>query len=428
VRDSLDRLEQDHEICAVLFAGGEEKVRAAVLRDPAAHYGRQVTMPGRDVARSLRDLARGGVAEVVIDLSGDPVLGPEDRMWLAAVSVGSGLEYRAPGMRLTPPLQEHVAGAPVVSVIGTGKRVGKTALGGHLATLLQERGERPVIVSMGRGGPAEPQVMPAGAAPGVAGLVELARGGSHAASDYVEDAVLTGVATVGCRRCGEGPAGEVLDSNTVAGVRLAMTLDASLVVLEGSGSGIPPVAADRTVCVAAAHGMRAANIGPLTAARLLRSQLVVLLGADALPAAERQALTGELRDWSDGGAVIAGALVPEPATPVSSGARVALFSTARPEALDALSDELRAQGLEIAVASANLGRREALERDLDSAVAAGCDVYLTELKAAAIDTVAERAQAAGAEIVFLRHRPRSLAGEPDLDDELLALCAAAVPA
>ena len=428
MRDALDRLERDHEISAVLFAGGEEKVRAAVLDDPATHYGRPVTMPGGDVVRSLRNLASGGTAELVIDLSGDPVLGPEDRMWLAAVSVGSGLEYRAPGMRLTPPLQEHVPGAPVVSVIGTGKRVGKTALGGHLATLLRARGDRPVIVSMGRGGPAEPQVMPAGEAPDAAGLLELARGGSHAASDYLEDAVLTGVATVGCRRCGEGPAGEVLDSNTVAGVRLAMALDPSLVVLEGSGSGIPPVAADRTVCVAGTHGMRAGGIAPLTAARLLRSQLVVLLGADALPEAERRALMGELRDWSDGGAAIASRLVPEPATPVPSGARVALFSTVREEALGAVGDELREQGLEIAVASANLARWEALERDLDSAAAAGCDVYLTELKAAAIDTVAERAQTAGAEIVFLRHRPRNLPGEPDLDGALLALCAAVVPA
>ncbi len=111
----------------MLFVGGEEKVRGAVLDDPRAHYGRPVTLAGPDAAESLRDLAAGGSAEVVFDLSGDPVLGAEDRMWLAAVATGSGLEYRAPGMRLTPPAQEHVPGAPIVSVIGTGKRVGKTA-------------------------------------------------------------------------------------------------------------------------------------------------------------------------------------------------------------------------------------------------------------------------------------------------------------
>ena len=34
-----------------------------------------------------------------------------------------------------------------------------------------------------------------------------------------------------------------------------------------------------------------------------------------------------------------------------------------------------------------------------------CDVYLTELKAAAIDTVAIRARAEGARVVFIRNRP-----------------------
>jgi cyclic 2,3-diphosphoglycerate synthase len=246
VRDALDVLEREHEIAAVLFVGGEEKVRGAVLDDPRAHYGRMVTLAGLDAAESLRDLAAGVPADVVVDLSGDPVLGAEDRMWLAAVATGSGLEYRAPGMTLAPPAQEHVPGAPIVSVIGTGKRVGKTALGGHLAMLLAEHDERPVIVSMGRGGPAEPVVIPAGEAPDADGLLAMARGGVHAASDYLEDAVLTGVATVGCRRCGEGPAGGVFHSNTVEGVRRAMELDPSLVVLEGSGSGIPPVQSDRT--------------------------------------------------------------------------------------------------------------------------------------------------------------------------------------
>ena len=42
------------------------------------------------------------------------------------------------------------------------------------------------------------------------------------------------------------------------------------------------------------------------------------------------------------------------------------------------------------VASTNLARRSALTADLDRAAAERCDVYLTELKAAAIDTVAER--------------------------------------
>ena len=55
--------------------------------------------------------------------------------------------------------------------------------------------------------------------------------------------------------------------------------------------------------------------------------------------------------------------------------------------------------------STNLARRSALAAELERAAAERCDVYLTELKAAAIDTVAVRAQREGARVVFIRNRP-----------------------
>jgi predicted GTPase len=84
----------------------------------------------------------------------------------------------------------------------------------------------------------------------------------------------------------------------------------------------------------------------------------------------------------------------EPAEPLPSGARVALFTTGAPAS----------EGVEPVVASANLARRAALASDLDRAAAQGCDVYLTELKAAAIDTVARRAVDEGARVLFVRNR------------------------
>ena len=58
-----------------------------------------------------------------MDLSGEPVLDPDARMELAAVALDAGLEYRAPGIRLTPPpaATPDTGGVPVVAVIGTGQ-------------------------------------------------------------------------------------------------------------------------------------------------------------------------------------------------------------------------------------------------------------------------------------------------------------------
>ena len=71
--------------------------------------------------------------------------------------------------------------------------------------------------------------------------------------------------------------------------------------------------------------------------------------------------------------------------------------------------------------SCNLARRDELQRDLGRAVDDGCGAFLTELKAAAVDTVAERAEREGVPVVLLRNRVVPLAGEPDLDAELMQL-------
>jgi cyclic 2,3-diphosphoglycerate synthetase len=83
-----------------------------------------------------------------------------------------------------------------------------TGLGGHPGI---------VVVAMGRGGPAEPEVIDGAAvALTVEDLLAWSRRGRHAASDHFEDAVLSRVVTVGCRRCGGGMAGEPFVSNVTA--------------------------------------------------------------------------------------------------------------------------------------------------------------------------------------------------------------------
>ena len=155
---------------------------------------------------------------------------------------------RGPDFRFSPPPMEPVD-VPTLAVIGTGKRVGKTAVTGHVARQLS-RSREIVVVAMGRGGPPEPEAVLV--PPTLDALLELSRGGRHAASDHLETAVVAGVATVGCRRCGGGLAGAVAVSNVLEGVAVARALSPDLVVLDGSGAALPPVDAGRRLLVTSA--------------------------------------------------------------------------------------------------------------------------------------------------------------------------------
>jgi cyclic 2,3-diphosphoglycerate synthase len=382
VRAALDRVEAERGLAAVVLCGGEEKIGPEVLAEPVRHYGRALA-PGDTPDEALRAAAGNGAPAAVLDLADEPALSAVARAEMASLAVHLGLAYEAPGAKLAPPTY-----APsnfeetVLAVIGTGKRTGKTALAGHWAALLRDRD--PVIVCMGRGGPAEPQLAEAGV--GLLELLALAREGRHAASDYLEGAALAGVPTVGCRRVGGGPAGEPAESNVPDGIGLAAALRPGVLILEGSGACVPPVEADRTVCLVGRE------VTGFDRVRTLRADLCLLTRDVRV---EGPSLRCELR--------------PEPAEPVPEGARVALFTTG----VEAC------EGVEPAVVSTNLAHRGELSEDLDRAAAEGCEVYLTELKAAAIDTVATRAQETGAQVIFVRNRPVGL--DHDLDAALLEL-------
>jgi cyclic 2,3-diphosphoglycerate synthetase len=367
VRGALARVERERPLVGVVFCGGEEKLGPEPLDE---QYGRPVEI---DPERALRRLAPE--AKVVVDLADEPVLPASAKLRIAALALHLGLGYEAPGARLDPPRYERVPfHGPTLAVIGTAKRTGKTAVAGHWAALLREHGADPVIVCMGRGGPAEPRL--AAADTGLEELLAIAAAGAHAASDYLEDAVLAGVRTVGCRRVGGGLVGEPAESNVPAGAALAAALDPGVIVFEGSGACIPPVEVDRTVCL-----VGAGEPEPFADYRLLRADLVLAANGAAAPPG---ALPFSLR--------------PEPAEPVPGDARVALFTTGV-RAVD---------GVEPVVASANLARRSALAEDLDRAAAEGCDLYLTELKAAAVDMVATQARAEDARVIFVRNRPEGV--------------------
>jgi cyclic 2,3-diphosphoglycerate synthetase len=201
-------------------------------------------------------------------------------------------------------------------------------------------------------------------------LLALSRSGRHAASDHLETAVVAGVTTVGCRRCGGGLAGATFSANVLDGARLAEELAPDVVVFDGSGAAIPPVATPARILVA--HDLDA-GLNPY---RALISDLVLSKSDQVVSAAQelgRRALRFDLRL--------------RPLEPLD-GRRAAVFTTGA----------ARVNHLEgVVYASQNLADRQRLAHDLEQAEA---DVYVVELKAAAIDVVAEHAAARGAEVVL----------------------------
>jgi cyclic 2,3-diphosphoglycerate synthetase len=431
VRAALEGLRDRYVIAGGLFVGGREKLRggdagapslAAGSGDPlGAGLAAELGLPAialvdpraGDPAAAVAAVAgaiRAAAAEVVVDLSDEPVLGYRERLLLVSAALAAGAAYRGADFAFDPPPRLPLRAMPSLNVIGTGKRVGKTAVAGHLARLLDRRYRDEggvVVVAMGRGGPSEPEVVRGREALDVADLLAASRAGRHAASDCFEDAVFARVPTIGCRRCGGGMAGAAFDTNVAAALPLVEASGAALAVFEGSGAVAPPVAADATLCVAGAAQPPGYVTGYLGTYRLLMSDLVVLTMCEPpfASADDVLALVAGVRAVKPEVPVVATVFRPRPAQPIR-GKRVAYFSTAPAAAMPALVASLADEhGAEVILASSDLADRAALAGAVARA-AAEAEIFLTEIKAAAIDVVAEAAAAAGRELVFCDNEPR----------------------
>jgi cyclic 2,3-diphosphoglycerate synthase len=418
VLDAMQSVEQtlDAEGVAAAFLGGTEKIR------DGADYGVPLVEDIDPVSAVQKALSEYEV-DVVVDLSDEPVIGYRERMKIASLALYAGARYLGSDFELKPPELRPVSTKPSMAVIGTGKRVGKTAVSGYLARLLATEGFGPGVVSMGRGGPRLPEVIEGHEMEvGSEYLLEALERGAHAASDYYETAALSRVITVGCRRCGGGLAGEPFVSNVLEGAEIANGLDTRVTLFDGSGAAMPPVQVQRRVLVAGANQDPEYIVGYLGAYRLLLSDLVLLTMSEE-PMADSEkvrglvAAIGKLRPDLD---VIPTVFRPRPVGKVD-GLRVGYVSTAPPAVLDTLSRHLEKNyGCRVVAASGNLSDRKRLGADLEEM--SGVEAYLTEIKAAAVDVVTRRGAAEGKPVFYCDNDPM---GE-DLDPALLGLAREAV--
>jgi cyclic 2,3-diphosphoglycerate synthetase len=157
-----------------------------------------------------------------------------------------------------------------------------------------------------------------------------------------------------------------------------------------------------------------AGLGPY---RLLLSDLVVLTMAASPAGLENLSALRSLVQRIRGDArLIVTDFEPVPLADVQG--RDAFFATtAPPEAARRQAASIEARcGCRVVGWSARLADRAGLSRDMDESE--GFDVLLTELKAAAVDVAARRAEAQGAQVVFVDNRPVTVEGDADLGAEL----------
>jgi cyclic 2,3-diphosphoglycerate synthase len=418
-----DLVARGDEVAAAVLVGGREKLPPGGV----SAYGQHPVLTGDD-PRAVLDRAILDIGpDRVLDLSDEPVLDYRRRMELISISLYRRVTYVGMDFTFEPPRLEPIAAKPAISVIGTGKRTGKTAVAGFAARTAVEMGHHPVVVAMGRGGPPEPEVLHGDEVTlEPRELVELAESGKHAASDYIEDALLARVKTVGCRRCGGGLAGGVEISNVAEGVAVANELPGDLLLLEGSGSAIPPVRADATILIVPASIPHEYLAGYLGTYRLLLADFVVVTMCEepfGSPSkiSTLKSLVEDSWDPSTEGKVPGGATKvvrtvfrPTPTRSVA-GARVFVTTTAPEVVGEAMRNHLENEhGCEVVGISHSLSDRHKLQGELKG-LRDRADLLLCEIKAAGIDVATRTALEEGLEVAYMDNVPHGIEGDDPTD-------------
>ncbi len=418
IEAALETIADDpaYDLKGAVFIGGTEKVT-----DSARLDGFKVpVILDADVMRGI-DLAIARFKpSVFIDLSDEPVVGYRERFEFACRILARNISYKGSDFLFEPPAFFNVVHKPSISIIGTGKRTGKTAVSAYICRELKSEGHDPCVVAMGRGGPAAPEVIHGGELnlkPEY--LLELSRQGKHAASDHYEDALMSRITTVGCRRCGGGMAGEVFISNVLDGARVADELPEEMIVFEGSGAALPPVRTDFSVLIAGASQPEEYITGYFGPYRISLSDLVILTMCEE-PLATREKierLEAGIKAVKPGVKVVRTVFRPKPLNDVA-GRRVFVATTAPADVGRIIGGYLEEEfGCQVAGISHHLSNRPLLRADL--AAAGDFDVVLTELKAAGVDVVTAYGLEQGKEVIYMDNSPVTVGGDGDVKELLI---------
>ncbi len=408
-RAAMEEIEKmGGEIAGAVFIGGSEKVENAsqLLGGENGyklfHQGKQ----GEPVFQLIERAVDETKPDLVMDLSDEPVVDYSGRFRIGSLLMRRGVTYGGADFLFTPPPAEVVLKKPSISVIGTGKRIGKTAVGVFISRLLKREGFDPVVVCMGRGGPPNPEIVdPSRVELTPDTLIEVARGGGHAASDYWEDALLGQVVTVGCRRCGGGMVGSPFISNVVKGAEITNRLPQGFVIMEGSGATLPPVRTGANIVLVGA-GQPVENVIKYYGEYRISISGMAIVTMCEPPVAGTEKVEMIRKGIMDINPDIKIALTvfrPEPLGSIED--RDVFVATTAPVSINSQLKRSLEEGHSCRVTgiSNRLSNRPGLRKDLKEGLK-DANLLLTEIKAASIDVAASMAKEAGMDIVFLNNR------------------------
>jgi len=424
--DTLDNIEHI-EIVAVVFIGGTEKLREFSEESFAQKLGRPVHF-GPHSHKIPYDLIGKAVEKydvnIVMDLSDEPVVDYSKRFKIASLVLGMGVPYEGPDFKFYPVSEYDVLTKPSIKILGTGKRIGKTAVSAYAARLIHEKKFNPCVVAMGRGGPEDPEI--------VRGdliditpeyLMEQSEKGVHAASDHWEDALMSRILTIGCRRCGGGMVGDVFITNMKQGAKLANEVDADFVIMEGSGAAIPPIKTNKHIVLVGVN-QPIINIerffGPY---RINLADLIILTMCEEPMASQKKVKRVEkfIKEQNPEAVVIPTVFRPKPLGDIKN--KKILFATTAPDSIkDVLVNHLEENyNCKVVGTTPHLSNRPLLQKDIEKYIDE-VDIMLTELKAAAVDVATKDALDAGLGVVYCDNIPIVTEGGSDiLPDAIIKL-------
>ncbi len=426
---TLDVLgEKGVTVKALVFLGGTEKIEDPIKELQGKEQSKDYRIYAGEENNRIDHIEKSIIEnkpDLVLDLSDEPIVDYEDRFEIASVVLKHKVRYLGSDFLFEPPEEKEILIKPSLSIIGTGKRIGKTGVSVSIARTLKEKDFDPLVVCMGRGGPPEPVLVDTSQETINADrLIEIAESGKHAASDYLEDALLAQVPTIGCRRCGGGMPGNPFSSNVIEGAKKANDLPIDFVIMEGSGSTAPPVRTNSRITLVGANQPLDHILGFFGRYRIKTSDLVIVTMCEEPIASENKVKRIEegLKDIDPDMDYILTKFRPEPSEDIF-GKKVFVASTAPTQILETLIEHVEKDfNCEVVGASTNLSNRKELRKDLGEGLAEA-DILLTEIKAASIDVAGINAKREDVDIVFLHNEIVVVGGNiDDLDKKIVSIC------